>query len=84
MSADDFNYMSSMTMVAPITTLNNGYPMQARVEGCEDVWGWACVEQMRAFDLGERTCQRLRTLSYHAISDYFLSKLDFHVCTYPP
>ena len=68
-SADDFNYMSSMTMVAPITTLNNGYPMHVEVEGCEDVWGWVCVEQMRALDLNARRCRKLGSLGDHAMSE---------------
>ena len=53
LSADCFNMASSMTIVAPITSTDNGYPMHAAVD-CEEISGFACVEQMRALDLNAR------------------------------
>lgn len=58
-SADDFNERSSMTAVVPITSSDNGYPMHVRVGGCEGVYGWACVEQVRTLDLEARRCRKV-------------------------
>ena len=55
-SSSAFNLRSSMTVVCPITSLDNGYPMHAKIE-CGENSGFACVEQMRAADLGARRCK---------------------------
>lgn len=58
LSADAFNRVSSMTVVAPITSTDNGYPMHSKID-CEDVSGFACVEQMKAVDLNARKCKHV-------------------------
>lgn len=58
-SADDFNERCSMTAVVPITSTDNGYPMHVRIGGCESVYGWACVEQVRTLDLEARRCRKV-------------------------
>ncbi|MEG1840812.1 MAG: type II toxin-antitoxin system PemK/MazF family toxin [Gordonibacter sp.] len=52
-SADDFNKRSSLVVVCPITSTDNGYPFHIYIE-CEDVKGFACVEALRAVDLQAR------------------------------
>lgn len=63
-STDGFNLMSSLTMVAPITSRNNRYPLHVPItdEGC-GAQGCVCVEQMRALDLNNRRCHKLGSLS---------------------
>ena len=58
LSADAFNRASSMTVVAPITSTDNGYPMHSRID-CADVSGFACVEQLRAVDLGAKKAKHV-------------------------
>lgn len=57
LSATDFNYGASMTVLCPITTTDNGYPFHVYVDSGE-VAGYACVEQMRALDLEARRYRR--------------------------
>ena len=66
-SADDFNLRSSMTMVVPITSTDNGYPMHVAIE-CKAVYGWACVEQARALDLQARRCRKVGEVDAEAMS----------------
>lgn len=66
-SADDFNLRSSMTMVVPITSTDNGYPMHVAVE-CDKAYGWACVEQVRALDLEARRCRKVGEADGEAMS----------------
>ena len=59
-SADDFNLMSSMTVVVPITSVDNGYPLHVEVEADGgEVHGFACVEQLRALDLVARRTRKV-------------------------
>lgn len=57
-SSSAFNLRSSMTVVCPITSLDNGYPMHVEV-GCDEAGGFACVEQLRALDLEARRCRHV-------------------------
>ena len=57
-STDQFNRMSSMTMVAPITSTDSGYPLHVRITDNDDVWVCVCVEQTRAKDLSARRCRK--------------------------
>ena len=57
-SSSTFNLHSSMTVVCPITSLDNGYPMHAKV-ACDEISGFACIEQLRALDLGARRCKHV-------------------------
>ena len=63
-STDAFNLRSSMTFVAPITSIDNGYPLHVRIsdEGA-GVCGCVCVEQARSLDLSSRPCQKIGELS---------------------
>ena len=58
LSSDRFNLASSMTVVAPITSTNSGYPMHAPID-CEEISGYACVEQMRVLDLSARKTKHI-------------------------
>lgn len=54
-SATDFNMGTSMTMLAPITSVDNGFPFHVPVSTSDgEVTGFACVEQIRAMDLCAR------------------------------
>lgn len=68
-STNGFNLRSSLTMVAPITSTSNGYPLHVpiRDESC-GASGFICVEQMRALDLAARPCYRLGSVSNHDMS----------------
>jgi mRNA interferase MazF len=50
------NVLSSLTVVCPITSVDNGHPLHiALPPGCP-VKGHVCIEQMRAVDLKRRDC----------------------------
>jgi mRNA interferase MazF len=57
LSDDRQNLMSSLTVVAPITSVNNGYPLHIEISPDNDVVGFFCVEQLRAIDLSARRCE---------------------------
>lgn len=62
-STDAFNMRSSMTFVAPITSVNNGYPLHLPIHaGDAGVRGCVCVEQTRAMDLSTRPCEKVGEL----------------------
>lgn len=62
-SVDAFNLRSSMTFVAPITSLANDYPLHVPFEDEESgVRGSICVEQTRAIDLSARPCEKVGEL----------------------
>lgn len=59
-STDAFNLSTSMTLVCPITSRNNGFPLHVRLpEELEGVEGFVATEQMRAFDLEGRGAKLL-------------------------
>lgn len=62
-SASDFNMRASLTVVAPVTSLDNGYPLHVRLSGDDDARGCVCVEQLRAIDLAARKTEYLGTAS---------------------
>lgn len=62
-SANDFNMNSSLTVVAPITSLYNGYPMHIPLGESDDAEGCVCVEQLRAIDLAVRRTEHIGTAS---------------------
>lgn len=69
-STDGFNLRSSLTMVAPITSVDNHYPLHVpiRDEGC-GVRGFVCLEQMRALDLLARSARRVGSLQEEDMSE---------------
>lgn len=53
-SSYDFNVSTSMTLVCPITTANNGFPLHLRLPDIDERHGWVALEQVRAYDLESR------------------------------
>ena len=69
-STDAFNMRSSMTLVSPITSTTNDYPLHVRIDDDDiDVRGCVCVEQTRAVDLSARPCQKLGELRADAMNE---------------
>ena len=64
-SCDRFNLMSSLTMVTPITSTDNGYPLHIPITGHDDIHGCVCVEQIRALDLQHRRCEHIGIMNEH-------------------
>ena len=54
-SSDEFNYSTSMVLVCPVTTRDNGFPLHLRLpDDLDEAYGFAVVEQVRAYDLEAR------------------------------
>ncbi|MDR1088979.1 MAG: type II toxin-antitoxin system PemK/MazF family toxin [Coriobacteriales bacterium] len=51
------NNMSALTLVAPITSTNNHYPLHVRIRDGNPVRGYVQCEALRAIDLGAREQQ---------------------------
>ena len=49
-----FNARSSLVVVIPVTSKDNGYPLHLPVTGSMEAVGFACVEQIRSIDLAQR------------------------------
>ena len=79
-SSDSFNMKSSLTYIAPITSVNNGYPLHVAIsQNDAGVEGFACLEQMKSIDLNARPYKRLGTLAQDALEsilDYFPAIFD--------
>ena len=45
------NVVSSLTVVCPITSTDNGHPLHVRIEAGNAVKGFICVEALRAIKL---------------------------------
>lgn len=79
-SADLFNVRSILTYIAPITSVNNGYPLHISIDQNDaGVKGYACLEQMRSIDLGARSHKKLGVLdrdSLDTILDFFPAIFD--------
>jgi len=56
-SNNDFNESTSMAMVCPITTVDNGFFLHEPVPSGHDVCGFVVMEQMRAVDLEARQAE---------------------------
>ena len=50
-SSFDFNAATSMTLICPITTRDNGFPLHLRLPELDECHGWVALEQLRCFDL---------------------------------
>ena len=48
------NRICSLTLLAPITSVDNGYPLHVRIEKEDPVHGFVQCEAIRAVDLGAR------------------------------
>ncbi len=52
-----FNLSTSMTLICPITTRNNGFPLHLELPEIDERYGWVALEQVRAFDLEARNAK---------------------------
>lgn len=79
-SGRSFNINSSLTYIAPITSVDNGYPLHLSIsdnDAC--VVGFACLEQMRAVDLVARSYKSLGAVSEETLNlilNYFPAIFD--------
>ena len=53
-SNSDFNESTSMTLVCPITSIDNGFFLHEPLPAGHDVFGFVVMEQIRALDLEAR------------------------------
>jgi mRNA interferase MazF len=63
-----FNVGTSMTLVCPITTIDNGFPLHFRLPENLHTYGFVVVEQVRAFDLQTRRATRIEALNDAALT----------------
>ncbi|MDR2108539.1 MAG: type II toxin-antitoxin system PemK/MazF family toxin [Coriobacteriales bacterium] len=61
-SDDEFNRISSLTFLAPITSTINDYPLHVTLPANAVVHGAICLEQTRSLDLRARKHQLLGAL----------------------
>lgn len=52
-----FNLSTSMTLVCPITTRSNDFPLHLELPEIDERYGWVALEQVRAFDLSARNAE---------------------------
>lgn len=53
-SSNYFNLSTSMTLVCPITSRDNGFPLHLALPEIDERYGWVALEQIRAYDLESR------------------------------
>lgn len=53
-SSDEFNIVTSMTLVCPITTRDNGFPLHLSLPELDEAYGKVVLEQVRCYDLEAR------------------------------
>ncbi len=53
------NVVSSLTVVCPITSTDNGHPLHVPLKDAQSVSGCICIEQVRAVDLNARKARKL-------------------------
>lgn len=54
-SSDEFNWSTSMTLVCPVTTRANYFPLHLELpDELEERYGCVALEQVRAFDMEAR------------------------------
>jgi len=58
-SNNEFNESTSMTMICPITSVDNGFFLHEPLPAGRAVFGFVVMEQMRAMDLEARQAERL-------------------------
>lgn len=63
-SSDMFQASTSMTLICPITTTRNEFPLHLELpDSIDEVYGCVCVEQVRAYDLEARNPKIIAHLS---------------------
>ena len=77
-STDYFNTGTSMTLVCPITTTHNDFPLHRPLPKNLDTHGCIALEQIRAFDLEARHAQRIE----HLRDQEFLSQITETLCSF--
>jgi len=59
-SCSRFNaFLSSLTVVCPITSTDNGHPLHIPLGAADDVSGFVCVEQLRSVNLASRRAKSI-------------------------
>jgi mRNA interferase MazF len=53
-SGGSYNRLSNLTIVCPITTNDNGFPLHQEIASVKGVSGFIAIEQLRAVDLNVR------------------------------
>lgn len=53
----DVNRISALTVLVPVTSTDNGYPLHVRIAEGNEIRGYAQCEAIRAIDLGARERQ---------------------------
>ena len=72
-SSDEFNWSTSMTLVCPITTANTGFPLHLPLpETLDERYGYAVLEQVRAYDLEAR---HPHVLAHLDADDLFMTRV---------
>lgn len=67
-SDNEFNRMSSLVFLAPITSTLSGYPLHIELPYDCDVHGAICIEQSRSLDLDARKHQKVCSLDEETMS----------------
>jgi mRNA interferase MazF len=58
-SCNDFNGSTSMAIVCPITTKDNGFFLHEPIPARHDIYGFVVMEQLRAVDLIARRAEKI-------------------------
>lgn len=61
-SCFDFNAATSMALVCPIISRDNGFPLHLRLPDLDECQGCVVLEQVRCFDLASRNARVLAHL----------------------
>jgi len=62
-SSNDFNSSTSMTIICPITTTDNGFFLHEPIPAGHEVYGFVVMEQLRAVDLEARQAEKIDRLN---------------------
>ena len=54
LGCDRFSHMSNLQIIAPITSVDNKYPLHVEIKPGNVVQGFVCLEQMSALNLYNR------------------------------
>ena len=54
----EINRMSALTVLAPITSRDNGYPLHIKITEGNEIFGFIQCEAIRAMDLNARECEQ--------------------------
>lgn len=62
-SNDRFQLATSMVLICPVTTAQNGFPLHMRLpNSLDEMYGCVVTEQVRAFDLAARNAKVVASL----------------------